>query len=448
MSRVTSPIVRMTVGGIDSEFRGSDIISATLVQQIKPLSIELPFSELEVTIYTTDTRYSMFSDGSFYNSLSRRQPLDLYESINGIEFLLGRFYLDDWKYISQNKFWIKGVDAIGVLDTVPFDGYFWSTNTTLSSIIDTIMSSQNIDYAITGGIGSTLLRGWIAPGTIRSALQQAAFAAGATVVGIKSEVVIEKTKLPLLDANYTLEINDTQKKDTGELSLLPFVTEIELISHDYSKGAELKTIFDKWLAAGSYKITFQEPYYDIVATGAGYTLEELTTEDGITLTTEGGDPLVVEGDFIFGPNSIYLSVPEPGGDVLIQGYPWVDSQQSHQFYEDVTPDIKKNRLSISSATLVTPEVAEDVLNRLTTYYRQRYSQKFTVLVPALPTRYYGDPPPYGDGLYEADPTIRINEICRVTTYSGKRIRGLIEKLNVDLAMGFIIEIENIGVEAT
>src|SRR5690606_10328093 len=124
-----------------------------------------------------------------------------------------------------------------------------------------ILSGLGINYKVLSPACNAMLRGWVPPGLVREALQQACFAAGATVVSARDELIIEECKLPITDASAPIQITDAQKKSSEELELLKLVTGIEVVSHDYNRSGELVTIFDKYLDAGSYKIVFEEPYY-------------------------------------------------------------------------------------------------------------------------------------------------------------------------------------------
>lgn len=444
----TTPIIRMNIGGAPEEFRGEEVISASMVLQVNPLSAELIASEVEFTIFSTDPKYSIFSDGTYFSALSKRQPVLIYEQVGTAEIFLGRFFLEDWKAENENQFWFKGYDLIGSLDYVKFDGRFWSSDTTFAEVVAIILENLGIDYVILDGVGTTPLRGWLPPSTVREALQQACFAAGAMILSSRDQLEIGASRFVVDLPAASFLVDDARKKNQEELELLPLVTKISLISHEYSQGTDLVTIFDQTLAPGNYKIVFEEPYYDVSATGAGATVEDITTEDGVSLTTEDGVTLVIEQEFVFGPNYVYLSVESQGGAVLIQGYPWVDSQQVHLYDAALGENVKENQLEIKDATLISPSNAQDILDHLVDYYSQRYRQKITLLELQFPTRYYGDPPVYGDGLYEGpgDAAINVGEILESSTFKSKSILGVIEKLEIDLTGGFLIDIENIGVE--
>lgn len=443
----THPIIRMqTIDGIGEVFDDIDIISASLVRQVSPLSIELPASEVEFTIYTTDTKYSIFSDGTYYTSLSQKQPLDVFEDIDGVEVFIGRYYLDEWKFISESQFWFKGIDIVGLLEYLTFDGRFYEDDTALTTILDDILSDYKIEYQVLNPVASTVLRGWIAPGTAREALQQALFAAGAMVYSSRSSLVIGESKLVTHTPTEEVTIGDADKKGSQEIELMPMVTKIDVVSHEYVGGGTLVTIFDRVLEPGSYKLVFDKPYYGVTATGEGYSIENLTTEGGENLLTEGLKEIVIAGDFVFGPNYIYLTVGT-AGQVLVQGYEWIDSEEVHTHTETLDPSIKENQIEIRDATMVSSDIGDAVLNRVVNYFSQRYRQRVTLLNYSIPDRYYGNIPLYGAGLYEADPSPRTGDIAMTTTFKSKYVLGIIEKEEVDLTGGFLVNLESVGVEA-
>ena len=102
-----------------------------------------------------------------------------------------------------------------------------------------------------------------------------------------------------------------EKADKDNLTILPIVTSIELLSHDYVQSSQVETIFEaNNLAAGDYKIIFPKPYWDIVASGVGDSIVYLACDDGAILIA-GDSPtnlwpdviaLTSYGEFEFGSN--------------------------------------------------------------------------------------------------------------------------------------------------
>jgi len=97
---ITYPIVRLTLNEQIVEFSDADIIEANIIQEISPISTELPVSEARIRIRTTDPRFEPFSNGEFYNDLSMNSIVNVYEYYDSelpeespVEQLVGRFLL-------------------------------------------------------------------------------------------------------------------------------------------------------------------------------------------------------------------------------------------------------------------------------------------------------------------------------------------------------------------
>jgi hypothetical protein len=217
---------------------------------------------------------------------------------------------------------------------------------------------------------------------------------------------------------------DTDKAQDQSVGLRPLITSIELVSHNYSQGAELQTIFDEYLEAGSHKIIFEQPYYNIIVDGPGYTPQLLAREDGELFARADGENLEIGGEYNFGPNALYLEMQE-AGQITITGYPWVDSKKAFRFTETgVTEHDNKNALKISDATLVSEDMAQTVLNQLRDYYRQRYIQDFDL----FPT------------------TVKIGDIILINSFFGKKLLGKVHEMELDLSGGYMAKTSIIGIE--
>ena len=438
---ITFPVIKMNVGdnrGVTVIFSAADIIDATITQEIDPLSATLPISTLEFSVHSTSTDFSIFSSGTFFNQLSKRQPIIVWENVDETEYLMGKFYLDTWKNDDTDKLSLTAMDVIGVLDTAPYDGSFWATATSLPDILYAILHPVGVDYTIDGALSGVTLIGWIPPSTCREALQLVCFAAGAMVSTAKSLVLnVIKMKLPYTDASYSDDVLSTEMDGDQTIELLPFITKAELISHDYMQGVLPEDIFSATLVPGDYKIVFDKPYWNVVATGAGDLPTYITTEDGAyCICTEKStvyptlcEMLDIPGAYLFGPNCLYLHVYPPGGAISVVGYPWVDTKQSFIFTETIdpvdAPYITNNTLLIDKATLVTVATAPDILTRVVNYHKQRYIQHLT-LFPRT--------------------TSKIGDEVRAATHFAEYIIGVIEKQEIDLAGGFLLTTDIVGIE--
>ena len=280
----TFPILKMVLNDQNVEFRDTDILECKVLQETHPISLELPVSTATVVVYTEDTRFSIFSDGEFYASLSQNLPVDLYESVDGVDGLVGRFYLDQWSALDENRMKFELVDALGVCANTDFPGAFLEEATAISTVIAEILEPVGITPTIDAGIASRTVKGWIPPGYAREALQQVCYAARCLVRTAKSgSIIFSDAVLPVTVFTgyygtfnygtakyggdpYYKPLTNADKTDKQNLTHLPLVTEIILKSHDYyglDDAAQADVIYSACLEPGDYVIPFSKPYSSV-----------------------------------------------------------------------------------------------------------------------------------------------------------------------------------------
>ena len=420
---ITYPIIKITTSGQVLEFSGDQIIEASLIEQVNLISEEIPINEVEFKVFSDSGDFSMFG-GEYYELLSDRLPVEVYESIDGSPVFLGKFYLSEWENPSEYEFRFRAIDIIGVLAHTDYDGRFYSTATSLSDVLADLFNPIDVLYTLDPDIVDTEVKGWIPPGTYREALQQICFVSDAVpTTSRSSNLLISKRRIPA--GLFDTKILDDEKFQGQVVKLNPLVTSVELVSHTYDIGGELEDIFAEDLEIGTHKITFNKPYYELVITGPGYIQSVLGTEDGDYLVTEDElNYLEVGGEYVFGPNSVYLELSE-AGTVTITGYPWLDSQRSHFFVETVINEYSnKNTIKIDEVALVNITNAQTVLNGLRDYFRLRYF----CTIKILPS------------------TIKMGDLVYIKAFGGHKIVGSVTKLVMNLTGGFIIDLEMTSTE--
>jgi hypothetical protein len=424
MTLTTYPVIDVTVAvGTVLRFEKADVISATVTQEINPVSVELPISTLEFKVLNTYSQFTMFA-GETYELLSQRLPVMVYESVGGGNHFIGKFYLQSWKNVSDTEIEFTAIDIIGVLADTDFDGMFFSTATTLPDIMAAIFVPADVAYTIDATLETVELTGWIPPTNYREALQQICFAAGAMAITAESST-LDLAPVVIPDTTYTDEILDTEKSMNQSVELLPLVTKIELVSHTYTQGADIEDIYEAELEIGTYKIVFENPYHTIIITGPGYVVTTLSLESGDDFVLEDGSTLLeVGGEYTKGPNSLYLEVSE-AGTVKITGYQWLDSKRSHIFNETVSVEFQnRNTKLISDATMISLVNAQTILDQLRDYYRLRYKQSMRLL----------------------DSTNDVGEIVLTSTIQSKEIIGTVIKRDLSLTGGNLSDVVMLGIE--
>lgn len=477
----TYPIIQLIINNETVEFRDADVIEAEVVQEIHPVGIELPSSTARVRVWLDDTvvdgegrtlrdKFSPFSDGIYYQSMTTGLVVDIRESMNGVEHVIGRFYLQEWRNPKQGELELVCTDAIGTLDNKTYLGNFYELPTSVSTIIADIMKSVDVGYEIEPAVASKQLKGYL-PGnkTLRESLQHVLFACGAYAVTAGSDkICIKQGIIPLANQIVDIFITDDEKTDSQELTIQQLVTAVQITSHDYAKGTIEEEIFSAMLTPGDYMVVYPKPYHWVSASGIGDVITYLATaNDEVLISPDSGTyPEVtiytVYGEFEFGVNYVYLHVPaaDPMPEVKVVGKPWLDGTQ---VFEWINPEGVKNYnegfaydapnaiydlstyrrdwsvyappnvWKIDNATLLpfirtgNEETVNLALARIAEYAKLRYQQNSKLF-------------PRSD--------IKPGALAVIDSLYGKDIVGVVERLVSNLSGGYLIDAELVGVERT
>lgn len=510
----TYPIIRMSINNESVVFADAAVIEADVMQEIHPISIEVPASTARVRVYldnvavdalgrTMRDKFSPFSNGIYYQSMVAGLIVDIYESIDGIETYIGRFYLDEWKNPTEGEFELLCVDAIGVLENKNYLGNFYEFPTPVSAILADILDPVSFAFAVDTEVGAKKLKGYL-PGnkSIRQTLQQVLFAAGAYPTTVGSDVIrVKNGVIPMASAVYpgyvfeTTEtlpaglveglfdsalfsdqavkapITDLDKTDSQALSILQLVTAVELTAHDYTRGQIVEEIFSAELTPGDYMVVYPKPYWQVTAIGVGDAIVYLATADGEVLVTpdSGIYPDVtiftIYGEFEFGTNHVFLHVTNTG-TATVTGKPWVDSTQ---LLSCVNPDGVRN---YEEGFLFD---AADALFDIATFGREWsvyappnvWNINDATMVPTIITaqeRIDGLPVLAPEVLvkvveytrlrYQQNITLfprvdtKPGEVKIVDSLYGKDVVGVVERMTSNLTGGYLIETELVGTERT
>lgn len=379
-------------------FTGTAIKSASVNEQTNPIGAEIPVNSLNLSIHSTDPQFSIVNPSGYYARFSQRQPLSVYEIVEGIQKFIGRYYLDSWKSPTETEFQFDCIDAVGILDQIPYHGGMWSyEGIKVQYLVDEILQTAAIPYELDADLYDLYVIGWIPSTTCREALKQVAFAIGAYVDCSRSNVV-KIYKSPIITGDeVTVPITTSQKSTSQSLELKKLITGIEITGHNYSKGSETLNLYSGSLAEGIYEIPFSEPAH--------------------TLSVSGAD-LIASG-----VNYAKIRVLSAGA-VVITGLKYIDNQQLFSQYDaTLNTSVIPNILSVKDATLVNAYNGAIVVARVFSYYQQRYVQK---------VKTYGE-------------TLQIGQVALVDTLNNSQIRGAVEKASIDLAKGFVSNMEIVGV---
>jgi len=385
-------------------------------------------------------KFSPFSDGEYYQAMAEGLVVDVRESIDGVEKVIGRFYTEDWSCPREGELEIVCVDLLGMMDNKNYLGNFFENPTRADVIIADIMAYIGVDYTVDATVAAKLLKGYL-PGNIslREALQQVLFAAGAYASTAGSyQLNIKPSVIPVATSTGDITITDDEKTDSQKLKLQKKITGVTVMSHDYFKSeGVVEEIFSEYLEPGDYLVVYPKPYWHVEVQGSGDSLIYLANTNGDVIVSpdSGSYPYctiyTTFGEFEFGANHVYLHVPNPGGQSLVLGKPWHESNQLFEWTSESSDSTRANVWKIDSATLVpsaktsTEETAVEVLARVVSYANLRYQQEIT-LFPCM--------------------DVDLGKVAVVDSLVDKDIVGIVERMSSDLTGGYLIGTEIVGLE--
>lgn len=437
------------------------IQSATVTEEFSPLSITLPIGRLDVQLFSEDSDFAIVNPSGKYETLVHRHPVAVYEMVDGRQVYIGQYYLEDWDNADDNIIKLSFMDEIGLIDSLTYKGGMWLTPISVGDLFQAIFVGLDTQYECDPDLAEVELTGWIPICSYREAIQQVAFASGAYVLAARQNGYLKFGKLEpavsvrrgircgvpntgqtrvykkrwrkmewfvfassnavtrgiccgVPNAGQTrvykkrwresqwdklepvITIPAEEQGITRGLGLRPQVTGVEVTFHDIVAGDGTKTLYEGELAAGTHEITFGQPMHTLSVTGA-------------TITESGA-------------NYAIISVASAGA-VSLMGKVYEDTETVHGMYMSLPITVKENVLQVTDATLVNSTNGDVLVRRLYDYYQQRYVQKLKLFAP----------------------TIKPGGSVILDTLYGRSLKGVVEKMNSDLAGGFIVQTEVVGI---
>lgn len=398
------PYRYLRVTGIDYGellyFERDDILEARVVEEVNPLSLELPASELGLTVHSADAQFSILNPAGKYMALYQRQPITMYEVVNNRQITIGQYYLNIWRNTSETEVEFEAVDLLGVLDSVPYRGGLWlGGGVSVGDLLEEIFTAAGVAYELDSSLSATVVRGWIPYSSARSALQQIGFAVGAMIFCTRSGAVrILPARIAGQAETFDGTITRAEKGESQSLELKTLVTGVDVTAHNYITKDETIELFNGSLEAGEHEIAFQQPMRSLSITGA-------------TITASGA-------------NFAIINVAS-AGTVILSGLTYADATRVYSTRNTTLPaSIKPNIVSIEDATLVNNANVGEVAARVFAYYGQRYLQNLRLYAPG----------------------VEVGDVVLVETLYNRRIQAMVERMEIDLARGMTANVKLTGAE--
>jgi len=317
-------------------FGRGDLITASIYEEVNQLGAEVAISTLNFRAYSDSEEFNIINPGGIYESMQQRQPLTVYEIVDGDKRRQGIFYLDEWESDSEKTVTMKAIDTIGLLDGLTFAGGLYADKS-VPALISEIFADTGIDYVLDNAFSAATVTGMIESATCREALQQVAFVIGAVVSTNRQNIIYISPPPQTVSEN----VANNEKFIGQKITLNPLITGVEVTAHDFSSGGDAQTIY---------------------------------------------------------------------------GY----------YTDDLPANTKQNILSVTDATLVNDDNVLTVAKRIYDYYQNRYKSEFKIVLDK-----------------EQAGQIIDNEV-----YQGRKLRGIIESINIDLTGGYRGSIVFIGTPVT
>lgn len=384
--------------GVYLHFAGDEIVKAHVLEECDPLSAEISINTLGLTLYNKEGRFSILNPEGYFDVLQHKQKLTVWEDVrpearstSSTSYCMGTFYLSDWENSGDTLADFTAVDAVGLLDGAPYDGGVYDT--TAGELAADILDGYS--YTLDEELAAERVQGYLAAGTRREALQQLAFAIGAVVDCSRSDL-IRISPAPARASGMIAY--DRKFQDGSKVTLNPLITAVAVTAHRYQAEDAASELYKDTLEPGTYQVTFSAP-----------AVADSLTVTGATLAGRG-------------VNRCTLTVAK-AGEVCVTGRKYVDSTiVLRRAAANLPPNAQDNELTVTDATLVSPDRATAVANRVLDYYAQRYEQTFRMIA--------------GDE--------KLADRLIVQSFGGEMVRGVLTKLEFDLTGGFVADAKVVG----
>lgn len=232
---------------LDKEFSATDVTSGNLYQA---RSLIAASQEIDTFGFDID------SDDTTLTDFIRNTPLTYFHN----DEQMGIYYVQKVSRTAINTYHFACTSTVGLLDETYHDGGIY-TGETVKEVCEDICSPLTV-YVKTN-LQNIKLYGWLPIATRRENLTQVLFAIGATFkVDFDDAIRIEG-----LWSGEASAIDAGEIYASGTVDYATPVTEVIVTEHAYSQSATETTELFKGTTSAGDKITFDEPCYDLAASG-------------------------------------------------------------------------------------------------------------------------------------------------------------------------------------
>ena len=241
--------------GYGTIFYGGELRNAKQIQEINPISVEIPINPFDFILDSkTDMEYSF----------QAKQPLTVY--FNGS--LVSTNFVKKAKRKARFLWDIQSEDYIGIMDGVPYYGGMYFGYDAYDLLVD-IFTVAKVPYTINEALKGVLVYGYIPFTTCRDALMQVAFA----VQNVADTSGREDVAVYELDDEVKQTIPLNRIKQGQNFVDDETVTGVEVTVHSYKPITETIDVYDANESGTGQNIfvKFSEPLHDLTITNGTIT---------------------------------------------------------------------------------------------------------------------------------------------------------------------------------
>lgn len=414
-------------------FRDNQIISANIIEECDPLCNELPINQAEFELYDKSDKFNILNPKGIYNKLKARLPIEVYHEEDGVERFMGKFYLDTWESESEDTGKLKGVNLIGLMDSIEVDDRYltWFKDNNkydymyLHELVSRLFRycklsdyyTYNYDKYPTGKINTIMQTD-----TARNLLQSMCFVGGLIVSDARDNQLILKSRATEITSHIT---SDRIWQSTMKITKQNYINKFQIYGYNYLKSRLSETVNElaKYTLPGDGALstfTFDTPkMYSNIFTLNGKKYISGENDEKIQVLS-------------YNPWRMVVQLPEidnhPNVTFKIEGHDFEDNKELYELTNilDTNEELKAITVDNNLISVVTSDTEVinnvDIAKRLQNYYTELYDLEFECQLEDE----------------------KVGDYVKVDCQYNQTFIGYITSLDIDLTGGYTAKVKMVG----
>lgn len=281
-------------------FTEEDIIDASLVLEMDPISSKLPIDTLKFSIWDKDNKFNLGNGKGLHYYIQYSQELMPVEEVRGEDVYLGKYYINTYSS-TENKVEFNCTSFLGLLDNITYyKGDVYTNGITALALFNSIIGDMDVDifsvptFELADDLKNVVLYGALKPQSFRSVLKELCFALSACIYHTYDPETKVETYHIKRKNNLSQGIIERQTKISTKATKKEYVNKVTVKYNTYTQKSSTSEITKGTYPAGDTLITFNSPYTSVTASagtiierGKFYCILRLAAETYVTLSGIG-----------------------------------------------------------------------------------------------------------------------------------------------------------------